>query len=107
MGVTIGDEFISEAEARQEIIDFIRRTVGPRKHPNTGKPMKPDLLFAITVIKRTIPPNVLRSEKRAEYERMLDTLFRIRDELSQMETTIGMFWTVEDVEKPTPENEDE
>jgi len=94
-GVNIGDDFVKSETARQEVIDFIRRTVGPRKNPKTGKPMKPDLLFAISVIKRTIPKNVLKGEKRAEFERALDTLFDIRDEMSQMETIIGMFWPVD------------
>ena len=95
-GVKLGEDFVSAEEAREQIIDFIRRTVGPRKNPQTGKPMKPDLIFAVDVIKRTIPASVLKGDKRQEYERALDTLFNIRDGLSQMETKIGMFWPVED-----------
>ena len=68
-GVKIGDDFVSEKDARQGVIDFIRRTVGPRINPRTGKPIKPDLIWAIGVIKKTIPADVLTGEKRNEYER--------------------------------------
>lgn len=95
-GVKIADDFVSSEEARREIVAFIRRTVGPRTNPKTNKPMKPDLLFAISVMKRTIPVSILKGEKRREFERAMDTLFDIRDEMSQMETIIGMFWPVED-----------
>jgi hypothetical protein len=97
-GINIGKDFVSVKAARQGIIDFIRKTVGPRKNPRTGKPIKPDLIWAISVIKRTIPAGILTGEKRVEYERALDTFFDIRDELSQMETTIGLFWRDDDGE---------
>ena len=94
-GIKIGEDFVSESQAREQVLDFIRRTVGPRKNPQTGRSMKPDLIFAIDVVKRTIPADVLKGEKRGEFERALDTLFEIRDEMSRMETTIGMFWKIQ------------
>ena len=106
-GVQRGDDFVSEREARQGIINFIRRTVGPRKNPKTGKPIKPDLIWAIGVMKKTIPPGVLKGAKSDEYQRALDTLFDIRDELSQTETIIGMFWQIEDAKPPTTGNDKE
>jgi hypothetical protein len=95
-GVKIGEDFVSAKVAKDGVIDFIRQTVGPRENPRTGRPMKPDLIFAIDVIKRTIPVNVLKGEKRAEFERAINTLFDMRDKMSQMETTLGIFWQVED-----------
>jgi hypothetical protein len=95
-GVQIGEDFVSAKVAKKGIIDFIRDTVGPRRNPKTGKPMKPDLIWAIDVMKRTIPSDVLKGEKRAEFERAMDTLFDIRDKLSQTETKLGMFWKTED-----------
>lgn len=87
------EEFVSGEEARQGIIDFIRNTVGPRQG------MKPDLVFAIDVIQRTIPKGVLRGEKLSDYKRAMKTLWDIRDRLCQIETTIGMYWPVEQAEE--------
>ncbi len=63
-GVKMGDDFVSAKVAKEGVIDFIRQTVGPRENPRTGKPMKPDLIFAVDVIKRTIPVNVLKGAKQ-------------------------------------------
>ena len=95
-GVKIGGDFVSVKVAKEGIIDFIRRTVGPLKNLQTGKRETPDLLFVVNVMKKTIPVDVLIGEKRKDYERALETLFRIRDEMSQMETTLGIFWQVDD-----------
>ena len=82
--------------------------VGPRVNPNTGKPIKPDLIWAIGVIKKTIPSRVLKGQKSDEYQRAMDTLFDMRDELSQMETIIELFWQIVDEvseDSPSPEKE--
>lgn len=81
-------DFVSEEEARQGVIDFIRDTVGPRQ----GK--KPDLVFAIDVILRTIPEDVLQGEKLKDFKRALRTLWDIRDKMCQQETIIGMYWKI-------------
>ena len=94
-GIKLGDDFVTSGEAKDGLIDFIRRTVGPKKNPRTGKPTKPDLVWAIGVVKKTIPLEVLKGERRKEYERALDTLFDIRDELSRAETIMGLFWPTE------------
>jgi hypothetical protein len=70
--------------------------VGPKISRRTGKLVKPRLLFAIGMLKETIPMNVLRGEKRHEFDRALGALFGIRDEMSQIETIISMFWPKED-----------
>ena len=95
-GVKIGDEFVSATEVKEGIIEFIRRTVGPLKNLETGKRETPDLLFVVNVLKKTIPVDVLIGEKLKDYERALKTLFDIRDEMSRMETKLGMFWQTED-----------
>ena len=94
-GVVLGDGFISSDAAKEKIINFIRRNVGPRKG------MAPDLVFALDVIRQTIPKSVLTGEKLKRYNKAQNILWSLRDELCQMETTIGMFWpdsgAIEDV----------
>lgn len=94
-GIQIGDNFVSSAEAKENIVQILQQMVGPVKHPKTGKPMKPDLVFAMDVILRTVPKMVLNKAKKAEYERAIDTLFGIRDELSQMITALEICWHIE------------
>ncbi len=83
------EDFVSGEEARQGIIDFIRETVGPREG------MKPDLVFAIDVIARTIPKGVLKGQKLEDFKRAMRTLWNMRDRMCQIETEIGMYWPVE------------
>lgn len=85
-GVLLGDGFISSDAAKEVIINFIRRNVGPR----TG--MAPDLVFALDVIRQTIPKEVLTGEKLKRYNKAQSILWNLRDELCQMEATICMFW---------------
>lgn len=87
------EDFVSGEEARQGIIDFIRETVGPREG------IKPDLIFAIDVIARTIPKGVLKGQKLEDFKRAMRTLWDIRDELCQIETIIGMYWPIEQAEE--------
>ena len=94
-GVIIGEDFVSVAEAKADIVKFIRETVGPLPKDWPGK-KKPDLYFAISVIKTTIPADVLKGEKRRQYERALDILFQMGDKLKLLETKLNRLWQVED-----------
>lgn len=85
-GVILGDGFISSDAAKEKIINFIRRYVGPRKG------MAPDLVFALDVIRQTIPKSVLTGEKLKRYNKAQSILWSLRDELCQIEATICMFW---------------
>ena len=104
-GVQIGEDFVSSQEVKDGIIDFIRRIAGPLKDPVTGKRETPDILFVINVMKKTIPMDVLIGEKRKDYERALKTLFDMRDELSRIETKLGIFWPIEDESEIEKEDE--
>lgn len=97
-GVKLGENFVSAAEARDNIIGKIREIAGPIKDLDTGKRRKPDILFAIDVIKNTIPMDALVGMRLEDFQRALETLFNIRGELCLMETMIMMFWRPEEEE---------
>lgn len=85
-GAKIGNGFVTASEAKEGLRQLVRKYVGPRTN------MAPDLVFAIAVIRQTIPKSVLKGEKLRRYERALQILSRMRDELCQVETTIDIFW---------------
>jgi len=94
-GVNAGEGYVSVEEAKQGVIDFVRQYVGPR----TDSRLAPDLVFAASVIQQTIPKSVLTGEKLKRYEKALDILWRLRDDMGHLEATIGIFWPDADSEE--------
>jgi hypothetical protein len=94
-GVKINEDFVSSSVAKEQVRAILAKMVGPRTN-DEGKRMKPDLIFAIDVIRRTFSPRILKGQKRADYDRAIETLFDVRDELCQMDTTIELLWHVDD-----------
>jgi len=95
-GVNIGEGYVSVAEAKEGVIKFVRQYVGPR---DDDKHLAPDLVFAVNVIRQTIPTGVLTGEKLKRYERALDILWRLRDEMGHLEAIMGIFWPDADEEE--------
>ena len=96
--VKIGEKFISETAGKSDVLKVIA-DIAVHKTNENGKRIKPDLLFATDVIMRTFSPRMLRpGPVRDEYERAIDTLFDIRDKLSQTHTEVELLWHIDTAE---------
>jgi hypothetical protein len=84
-GAIFGDEFVSADVAKECIMKDITHMVKQgRLNARTGKRIAPDLLFAISVINRTVPPYVLIGNRLRKFKQAMTILYDMQNELEDI-----------------------